>query len=194
MLGGMVEDDGAVLRPHVRSLAVQLRRIVVLLEHLEKLLVSDPERVVLDLYHFGMPRHPRANGSVGRVLGSTSRVPDGGVDDTLHFAKRRLYPQKQPAPRVAFSVDLQSAPSRDDRVSDIRVSSPSEALVYQCRLLKPSRSPFASQVGSPREPDWIALRVVLYGQAVRVADSTLVPEPAVIHANVVTHNRQLVAN
>src|SRR5437867_10759285 len=54
LLPGVEEDRRAVLLADVGALAVQLRRVVVLPEHVEELLVGDACRVVLHLHALGV--------------------------------------------------------------------------------------------------------------------------------------------
>src|SRR3954470_13435295 len=61
LLGGVEEDHGTVLSTDIRPLAIGCRRIVILPEHLHKLLIGDLGRIVLDLDHLGMPGHARAH-------------------------------------------------------------------------------------------------------------------------------------
>src|SRR5215472_12949592 len=54
LLRRMKENRRAVLRPEVRTLAVHLRRIVRLPEHLEQLLVTYFGGIERDLHHFSV--------------------------------------------------------------------------------------------------------------------------------------------
>src|SRR5450759_1161188 len=56
LLGCLEEDGGPVLLAHVRPLAVQGRRVVVLPEDVQEPLVLYLRRVVLDLHGLGMAR------------------------------------------------------------------------------------------------------------------------------------------
>src|SRR3954462_8025551 len=54
LLGGVEEDHGTVLRTDIQPLAIGSRRIMVLPEHLQKLLIGDLGRIVLDLDDLGV--------------------------------------------------------------------------------------------------------------------------------------------
>ena len=52
----MREDDGAILRPYIGSLAVEACRVVAIPEDREKFLVGDPLLIVGHLYRIGVAR------------------------------------------------------------------------------------------------------------------------------------------
>jgi hypothetical protein len=54
LFGRMEKDYAPVLRPDIRTLAIHLRGIVRLPEHVQKLIVADFVRIILDLDDFGM--------------------------------------------------------------------------------------------------------------------------------------------
>src|SRR5947207_10019016 len=54
LLGRVNEDHRAVLRPRIRSLTVQLGRIVILKKNIEQLLIGNSLWIEGHLHHFGM--------------------------------------------------------------------------------------------------------------------------------------------
>ena len=81
LLGRVVEDRRAVLRPDVGTLPVPLRRVVHGEEGLEQLLVGDLVRVVLETHRLGVTRLVRADLLVGGLLGRAAGVADLGRGD-----------------------------------------------------------------------------------------------------------------
>ena len=79
LLVGRGEDRRAILRAGVRSLAVQLGRVVRDREEdLQQLAVADLLRVVFDLHGFGVPGGAgRDHGVVGRHLAAAGITGDG---------------------------------------------------------------------------------------------------------------------
>src|SRR5215471_19709483 len=68
LLSGTVKKDrGAVLSSDVRSLAVELRRVVLVPKDVEQLLVAHPGRVVFDLNRFRVAGFVRAHVFVSRI-------------------------------------------------------------------------------------------------------------------------------
>src|SRR5258707_529930 len=74
----MIEHHRAVLGSVIRPLPVRSRRIVVLPEHLQKLLVSNLGGIVFHLHDFGMSRLVGAHVFISRVGERASHVADGG--------------------------------------------------------------------------------------------------------------------
>src|ERR1019366_7077429 len=92
LLIAAVEDHGAILRPLVRALAIQLRRIVRNGEkHLKQLPIGDLRWIVNDLDRLRVPGSSGANYFVFRGDGRPSRVSGGGADDALHMLENRLH-------------------------------------------------------------------------------------------------------
>src|SRR5215212_5619534 len=94
----VVEDHGPVLRPHVRPLTVEGRRVVDGEVNLQDVPVRDFVGVERDLYDLGVSRRLGANLPVGRVGNVTPRVP--GLD--LLHAPQLLVDRLQ-APEAAAS-------------------------------------------------------------------------------------------
>src|SRR5919108_73496 len=84
------EDDRAVLVADVPSLAVELRRIVLVPEDVEQLFVSDELRVEGHFDDLGMPGRVRADIFVRRILERATGVTDARPGDAFDLAKRRL--------------------------------------------------------------------------------------------------------
>src|ERR671913_1928945 len=71
----VVEDHRPVLRPHVRALAVQSRRIMDGEVDLENIFVRDNRGIERNLHDLGVPRRLRAHCPVGRVRHVATGVP-----------------------------------------------------------------------------------------------------------------------
>src|SRR5829696_7719015 len=74
----VVEDNRPVLRPHVRALTVQSRRIMDGEVDLENIFVRDNRGIERNLHDLGVPRRLRAHRPVSRVRHVAARVP--GLD------------------------------------------------------------------------------------------------------------------
>ena len=64
----MIKDYGAVISTDIRTLAVQLCRIMDRPENVKKLFVADLRRIVGNLHNLGMAGLPGANVFVGRIF------------------------------------------------------------------------------------------------------------------------------
>src|SRR5579864_999695 len=78
LFGRMIENRGSVLRAPVRTLAVDLRRIVVLPENFKQVGIADLGRVIVDFHRLGVSGAVGANFLVGWILGLAADVPDAG--------------------------------------------------------------------------------------------------------------------
>src|SRR5438876_4203743 len=74
----MIKNHGAILRPNVRALAIQRRRIVVQPKNIEKFVVADLRWVEFDLDNFGVAGFTRANVFISWVLLCSARVTSRG--------------------------------------------------------------------------------------------------------------------
>src|ERR671911_78061 len=79
----VVEDHRPVLRPHVRALAVQSRRIMNGEVDLENIFVRDNRGIERNLHDLGVPRRLRAHRPVSRVRHVAARVPGLDLLDAL---------------------------------------------------------------------------------------------------------------
>src|SRR5918993_3872717 len=75
LLIAVVEDHRPVLRPHVRALAVQSRRVMDREVDLENIFVRDNRGIERNLHDLGVPRRLRAHCPVGRVRHVATGVP-----------------------------------------------------------------------------------------------------------------------
>src|SRR5580693_9566951 len=87
----MKENRGAVLRAEVRSLAVHLRGIVCLPEHVEQFFVTHLRGIKRDLYHFRVAGFIGAHVLVGRILRMPAAVAYGGINHSRNALERRLH-------------------------------------------------------------------------------------------------------
>src|SRR5438552_16251834 len=90
LLVAVIENRRTVLGADVRALTVQRRRIVILPEDVEQLLVRHLRRIVDELNHFGVSRASAAHILIGRVLERPAEITDGRVLHTVYVAKGRL--------------------------------------------------------------------------------------------------------
>src|SRR5579863_2185415 len=90
LCGSREEDGRTVLRSHVVPLAIELRRIVCVEEHVEQLMIGDLLRVVGDADHFCVPRISVADAAITGRFGSTSRIPAFDVEHSFERLERRL--------------------------------------------------------------------------------------------------------
>src|SRR5450759_3334470 len=109
MLGRVVENGGAVLGAHVGILAVECRRVVILPEHVEKLVVAHFGRIVFHLHHLGVSRSSGAHISVCRVSQCAAEVADQYVPDPRIVSERDL---DSPETARSKSCQLCHQPSR----------------------------------------------------------------------------------
>src|SRR5581483_2180579 len=87
LLRRVKEDCRAILSSHVRSLAVDLGRIVDAPEDVEQSFVADHSGIVGDLYNFRMPSLVGADVAVGRVLQVSAHVTHGRVNHALKLTE-----------------------------------------------------------------------------------------------------------
>jgi hypothetical protein len=80
----MREDDGAVLRAHIRTLPVQRRRIVHAEKHLEQIVIADLLRIEGDLHDLCMSGR---SGTHLLIRGVRARAARIAGDDALHAAQ-----------------------------------------------------------------------------------------------------------
>src|SRR5689334_17578001 len=86
----MREDDRAVLRADIGTLAVELRWVMHLEEQIEQFFVADFRRVERDFHHFGVVGGAAANLSIVGVGDMAARVARYSVNHAGHFAEKRL--------------------------------------------------------------------------------------------------------
>src|ERR1700674_2819247 len=84
----MEKNRGAVLRTKVRALAIYLRGIVSLPEHIEQLFERHFSGIKGDLHHFGMPGLVGADIFICWVDGVAVRIAHCGIDYARNLAKR----------------------------------------------------------------------------------------------------------
>ena len=77
-------------------------------ENIEQFLVTNDRRIELDLDHFGVAGLIAANIFVSRILRRAAGVTDRGIRHAFDLRNVASTPQKQPAPKVAFSVVIRS--------------------------------------------------------------------------------------
>src|SRR2546421_2020092 len=87
----MVEDGGAVLVPVVAELRILLRRVDVMPEHVEELLVTHLFWVIYDLDCFRMAGTAGRHLVVGRIFLVSAGVARGGGDHAGELVKWRLH-------------------------------------------------------------------------------------------------------
>jgi hypothetical protein len=83
----MIKNDGAILRPHIRPLSVQCRRIVIRPENVEQLIVIDLCRIELDLHDFGVTGLVGANIFIAWVPRRPAGITDRRGGNAFEFAK-----------------------------------------------------------------------------------------------------------
>src|SRR6185437_17016980 len=110
LVGAVRVNRRAVLRPGIVPLPHPLRRVVVLPEHAQELVVADALRIEHHLHHFGVAGETRADLAVGRVRRGPARVADGGAEDALLFPELALG-----APEAAHCERGQLEPRRKRR-------------------------------------------------------------------------------
>src|ERR1700681_3690721 len=87
----MEKNRGAVLRTKVRALAIYLRGIVSLPEHIEQLFERHFSGIKGDLHHFGVPGFVGADIFICRIDGVAVRISYGGINYAENLAKRLFY-------------------------------------------------------------------------------------------------------
>ena len=87
LLRRVEEDGGTVLRAPVRSLAVELRGVVVLPEDFQQVCVAHLRRIVLDLNRFGVAGAIGTNFFVGGIVGVSAGIAHAGGYYAGHLAE-----------------------------------------------------------------------------------------------------------
>ena len=90
----MIKNHGAILRPNVRALAIQRRRIVVRPKNVEKFVVPDLRWVEFDLNNFGVAGFIRANVFISWFFFRSARVADRGRSYAFQFPESFFYAPK----------------------------------------------------------------------------------------------------
>jgi len=90
LLGRMRKDCRTVLIANVRSLAIELRRIVNFPESVEQLVVAHALWIEGDLDGFGVAGSVTADVAIGGVLGASGVVSQNGVDNAGNLAEGRF--------------------------------------------------------------------------------------------------------
>jgi hypothetical protein len=93
----VIEDRRAILRPHIRSLAIQCRRIMDGEEDAEQIAVREDGRVESNLNHLGVPGRPGADVTVARLFGLPAGVARLHRRHAVQLVKDRLAPETPPA-------------------------------------------------------------------------------------------------
>src|SRR5262249_30303859 len=111
LLRGKIENGCPILCSDVRSLAVELSRIVVAPEYCEEILVADLGGIELDLDGFGVAGGIGADLLVGGVLRSAPRIADIGPDDTFPLPERSLDTPEAACGKYGFLGHLVTSPA-----------------------------------------------------------------------------------
>jgi hypothetical protein len=98
----MIKDHRAILRAHIRSLAVQGRRVVIGPEDVQQFLIGDLRWIELQLHHLGVASLIGANILVGRIFCGSARVPHTCRDNAFHFAEGFLNAPETTCPKRRF--------------------------------------------------------------------------------------------
>ena len=104
LLRRVEEDGGAVLRAPVRTLAVEGSGVVEGEKGVEELVVGDAGGVEVEFDDFGVASGVGADIFVAGAVKLAALIADGGCGDAGDGATEASTPQKQPAPKVAFSM------------------------------------------------------------------------------------------
>ena len=90
----MIKNHGAILRPNVRALAIQRRRIVVRPKNIEKVIVADLRWVEFNLDSFRVASFIRANVFISWVLFRSARVTHRGRSYACQFPESFFHTPK----------------------------------------------------------------------------------------------------
>jgi hypothetical protein len=86
----MMENDGAILRAHIRPLTVARGRVVVAPEDVEQRFEGDFRGIIVDLHYFRMAGFISANILISRVLRSPSSVTNRHILHSSRLPEDRL--------------------------------------------------------------------------------------------------------
>src|SRR6516165_9542489 len=93
-----VEEHRTILAAHIRTLPIQLSRIVrYRKEHPKQLAIGDLGWIVNNFHRFRMAGFAGADHFVLSSIGGASAVPGSCADDALHVREDRLYAPETPA-------------------------------------------------------------------------------------------------
>src|SRR5581483_1457285 len=107
LLRRIIEDDAAILLAEIRTLPVELRRVVNLPESVEQLLVAHLLGIERDFHHLGVPGRVGTNFLVTGVLCLPAHVARNGINHPRDLAERRLNtPEAARAKRGLFHGPL----------------------------------------------------------------------------------------
>src|SRR5271154_4276523 len=107
LLVGVGEDDGAILRSPIGTLAVDLGGIVEGKEGIEQAFVADAGGVEEELDHLGVAGAVGTDLFVGGMLERSPFVADGGVQNSRHLAETGFHaPETSCAKRCFFSCHV----------------------------------------------------------------------------------------
>jgi len=84
----VVEDGGAILGPAIFSLSIESGRVMCAIEEFNELSVGHDVWVELDPQGLSMVRGTGTNFSVFGIVGVSSGIPDGGLEDPLVLGRR----------------------------------------------------------------------------------------------------------
>ena len=90
----MIKNHGAILRPNVRALAIQRRRIVVRPKNIEKVVVADLRWVEFNLDGFRVAGFIRANVFISWVLFRSAGVTDRSRSYAFQFPESFFHAPK----------------------------------------------------------------------------------------------------
>src|ERR1017187_8226987 len=110
------EDRGAVLRAVVAELAVRVRRVDVVPEDVQELLVRDLLWVVHHLDRLAVPRAARGDFVVRGIRLLAARVSHGRRDDAREVVVRLLHAPETAAREGGFHESSRHGRRRDDRL------------------------------------------------------------------------------
>lgn len=140
LLGGVVEDRGAILSSDVGALSVECCRVVDREEDLQEFLESYHLRIKSDLNYFSMPSGTAANLSIAGVGGFAARIAGFHLLHALQLVENRLQAPKTPAGQCGdlsarrgtyrFRLDLVHAFLPGHKCSDRNESQQQERQTY----------------------------------------------------------------
>ena len=98
----MIKSDGTILFAHVRSLPIQLRRVMELKKFPRKRFVGNFGRVKRHFHRFRVSGSPAAHLLVRGVLGVSAGVARYRINDAGYREKRRFHTPETPCGKSCF--------------------------------------------------------------------------------------------
>src|SRR5205807_3187664 len=133
LLGGVEEDDGSILRSHVRALPVQLRGIVVFPEDAQQILIRNLGRIVLDFHHFRVPGPSRADILIRWVLEGAAGITDRRRNDALYLPERGFHAPEAAGAKCCLLCHHRSS-SRTSQPNCCRVPGNQSGMPWPARI------------------------------------------------------------